>query len=114
MNIMTSKYHYTRLVPPLYIVLFLSALLSSCGSFIYKAPINQGHTIDPKAAAALHKGMTETEVKALLGEPTLVNPLYDNKWAYIHAETVGYEAPTKQSIALTFTHGKLSKIERNL
>ena len=108
---MTSKYRYTHLIQHIITALFLSTILSSCGSLIYKAPITQGQPIDPKAAAALHKGMTQDEVKTLLGEPTLINPLYDNKWAYIHTEVAGYSHHTQQTIALTFTHGKLSKIE---
>ena len=108
---MTSKYRYTRLIQHITTALFLSTILSSCGSLIYKAPITQGQPIDPKAVSALHKGMTQEEVKALLGATTLVNPLYDNKWAYIHREVSGYNHHTQQTIALTFADGKLSKIE---
>ena len=113
MDIMTSKYRYTRLIQHATSMLLASFLLSSCGSFVYKAPIIQGQSIDEKTAAELHKGMTQDAVKTLLGEPTLINPLYDNKWAYIYTESSGYNEQTRQTIALTFTHGKLSHITRS-
>lgn len=107
MDIMTS---FTRPIKPLILMISSVLLLSSCASSVYKAPILQGHPLDDKAVATLHKGMTQDAVKTLLGEPTLVNPLYNNKWAYIYTEKYGYNHDTQKTLALTFTHDKLSKI----
>jgi len=62
----------------------MSALLSNCSSYLYHDSIEQGFMPPASAINGIHTGMSEKAVVQLLGEPTLVNPLYPNKWAYVH------------------------------
>ena len=64
-------------------VLFLSA----CG-IVYKQPIYQGNLISPEAVSRLHQGMTQQEVSALLGTPSIADPFQTQRWDYAASQRV--------------------------
>ncbi|AGY91993.1 hypothetical protein SPICUR_05085 [Spiribacter curvatus] len=68
----------------------LSVAVAGCTStvnnlpFLYKPEIRQGTLIDEEAVDALRPGMTERQVRFVLGPPTIEDPFTDNRWDYIY------------------------------
>ena len=95
------------------IYLFLSLVVCSCSNVMYKQNISQGSFPDAKSIKLVKVGMSETEVTEILGEPTLKNLVYQNKWAYIATKQKGYEQLNKNILNLTFKDGKLISIHKD-
>ncbi len=91
--------------------LVLSALLlSSC---IHKMDIPQGNIFSAEDVQKLHTGMTKEQVIAVMGsEPILLNTFNDNQMNYVYTLKPGGESMVEKSVILTFSHGRLSKIEK--
>ena len=88
-----------------------SSILSSCSSFLYHDAIEQGQMPQASIVKKIHVGMNEKAVVQLLGEPTLVNPLYPNKWAYVHTHAKAWSnEPTVEKLELIFENGVLKTI----
>lgn len=51
--------------------IFGLVLVSGC---VYKMDIQQGNEVTPEQASALELGMSESEVRAILGTPLLLDP----------------------------------------
>lgn len=68
----------------------LSVAVAGCTStvnnlpFLYKPEIRQGTLIDEEAVDALRPGMTERQVRFVLGPPTIEDPFTGNRWDYIY------------------------------
>ena len=89
------------------LILLLSlTLLTGCAlKESYKATINQGNMLDKFQVKQLRIGMTQTEVKALIGEPVINNIFHQNTWEYIN------QSSDKQyRLQLIFKDDKLIKI----
>ena len=94
------------------IYLLLSLFVCSCSNIMYKQNISQGSFPDAKSIKLVKIGMSETEVSELLGEPTLKNVVYQNKWAYVSTKQKGYEQLSKKTLNLTFKDGKLISLRK--
>lgn len=92
-------------------VVILSTLvcLTNCSSILYKQDISQGIYPNSDLVAKLKQGMTKEEVIKLLGEPTLTNPVYPNKWAYVATYEEGFEIVTKKKLLIEFKDNKVKK-----
>ena len=86
--------------------------LSACT--VYKIDIQQGNTIDEHKLAQLRTGMTEHEVKFLLGNAMLIDPFHSKRWEYIYAYRKGGDETIKQKrLTLYFENGVLAKIDES-
>ncbi|MBU0455474.1 MAG: outer membrane protein assembly factor BamE [Pseudomonadota bacterium] len=83
-------------------------LLSAC---VYQAPIQQGNVINDSAVAKLHRGMTTSQVKKLMGDPLLQNTFSDNRLEYVYTYQPPHRSMTGEKVVLTFRHGRLVRIE---
>lgn len=93
-----------------YVVILLTLVcLTSCSSMLYKQNISQGIYPSNNLIAKLKQGMTKEEVIKLLGEPTLTNPVYPNKWAYVTTYEEGFEIITKKKLLIEFVDNKVKK-----
>ncbi|MCC7462861.1 MAG: outer membrane protein assembly factor BamE [Gammaproteobacteria bacterium] len=62
-------------------VLLLPAALAAC---VYRMPIQQGNFLDPVVIAQVQPGMTQSQVRYLLGTP-MVPPNFDSsRWDYYY------------------------------
>ena len=92
-------------------ILILGTLLTSCSLFhVHKMDIEQGNIINPEITSQLHKGMSEAEVKAIMGNPVLVNTFSPDEVDYIYTMQKGYKNREEQRVNLTFHHGALATI----
>lgn len=97
------------------ILVLLGLFLSSCSLFhIRKMDIVQGNVITNEDLSQLHRGMSEDQVKAIMGEPVLVNIFDSNRIEYIYT----MKRPDDRKMAITrvsckFVNGRLSDIIRS-
>jgi len=91
-------------------ILLLTALLSQ-GGCIHKPDVEQGNIVTPAQLSQLHTGMSEDEVKALLGSPLLNVPFNQNRLEYAYTLQKGQQAGKGYCLSLLFKDDKLIKIQ---
>lgn len=94
-------------------ILILTAFLSSC-AWVHKNDIEQGNVFSPAMVDQLHTGMTPAQVKAVMGSPMLLNTFADDRITYVYSFKPGGQRMSEQYVILTFHHGHLASIEKNL
>jgi outer membrane protein assembly factor BamE len=100
------------------LALALPLVLSACASSsmpeflqVYKMDIHQGNILDEDKVKRLRLGMSENEVRFLLGSPMLVDVFHQNRWDYIYYNKPGKGEPEQRRISLFFEGGRLARIE---
>ena len=98
------------------VVLMTLILLSSGCSFpeMYRVVISQGNLVDQDMIDKLEIGMTESQVKFVMGSPLISDTFYPNRWDYFTSVTQGTKTYTEQKITLYFEDSKLARWEGNL
>jgi outer membrane protein assembly factor BamE len=91
------------------IIMLLSALLLLSGC-VHKMNIEQGNIIEQDSINKLHKGMSQEEVRSLLGSPVLINTFRDNRVDYVYTNKPGYGKGTEKNITLIFQGDRLKEI----
>lgn len=100
--------------------LLLASLLSLCSvGCVYKIDIPQGTPLTHAQASQVQLGMTPEQVRFILGNPTISDPLNSNRWDYIYHYIPGTYAkksdipPAKnQHLKIYFNQaGTVSQIE---
>ena len=67
------------------LALFASTLISGCSSFgVYKVDVPQGTPLTQAKASQIKLGMTQQQVRFLLGSPAITDTLNPNRWDYIY------------------------------
>ena len=91
------------------ITLLLSVLLLSSCSIprIFQVVISQGNLVDQEMLDKLEIGMTESQVKFVMGTPLISDTFYPNRWDYFTSVTQGENSFTNQKITLYFKDNKL-------
>jgi outer membrane protein assembly factor BamE len=84
------------------ITLLLSVLLLSSCSIprIFQVVISQGNLVDQEMLDKLEIGMTESQVKFVMGTPLISDTFYPNRWDYFTSVTQGENSYTNQKITL--------------
>ena len=59
------------------------ALVLALGACVYRQEITQGSIITPEEVAELELGMSKVQVQFVLGSPSVINPLDENRWEYV-------------------------------
>ncbi len=62
------------------------AILCACSSF----QAHRGSDIDPKVLARLKTGISQEEVRSLVGAPTTIAPFDKDRWYYMYTKTEFY------------------------
>ncbi|WP_198525643.1 outer membrane protein assembly factor BamE [Thiomicrorhabdus sp. Kp2] len=89
---------------------FSLSLLSGC-SYLepYKAPLTQGNVMTKESLKLLQEGLTQSQVRELLGPPMGQNPFDPSHWEYIYYSSES-NSQTKNNavhIVLKFDNDKL-------
>jgi outer membrane protein assembly factor BamE len=92
-------------------VLAIIFVLSAC---VHKTDIEQGNVFTPEMANKLHTGMSEEQVKNIMGSPVLLNTFNDSRVDYVYAYRPGYGKVKEKYITLTFRGHRLDKINGNM
>jgi len=78
-------------------------LIASCSlPRTYQVVISQGNLVDQEMIDKLEIGMTESQVKFVMGTPLISDTFSPNRWDYFTSVTQGETIYTKQKITLFF------------
>jgi len=80
------------------------AALSGC---VHKMDIEQGNIITPEMVNKLHTGMTEEQVKNIMGTPMLLNTFDNNRIDYVYTYRPAYDKTTEKNVTLIFRNHRL-------
>lgn len=88
-------------------------MLTSCSIFrVHKMDIEQGNVISDDAVSQLHRGMSENQVKDIMGTPMLTNTFTPNRISYTYTFKPGYGELNEKMLILTFRNGRLQTIQQ--
>jgi outer membrane protein assembly factor BamE len=88
----------------------VALLASAC---VYHAPIQQGNLLDAKDIDQITVGMTQAQVRYVLGTPMVADPFSSNRWDYVYyVKTSRMPEPKKQQLVVYFENGNVSRLER--
>lgn len=77
----------------------------------YRPDIQQGNFISREMVAQLKEGMTQEQVRFILGTPLLTDVFHNQRWDYPFRMAKGNGEMTASRVTLTFVDNKLAKIE---
>ena len=93
-------------------LLLMSFFLTSCSLLrTHKIDIEQGNVISEQGVKQLQMGMSEREVKAIMGTPILINSFSTNEIYYIYTLQTAYHPMVKKRLSCVFQGGKLKFIQ---
>ena len=88
--------------------LIILLLIFSCSLLrVYEVVVSQGNLIDEDMMEKLEIGMTESQVKYVLGSPLIADTFTPNRWDYYTSVTQGNKKFTEKKITLYFEDKKL-------
>jgi len=91
--------------------LTLVLLLSSCAFFQPRRQvIEQGNIITPELTSQLHVGMTEDDVKNVMGNPLLVNIFTPGRVDYVYTYRKGNGDFLEKRVTCIFMNNRLQTI----
>ena len=94
------------------LLLFISIFIASCSvPKTYEVVISQGNLVDQEMMDKLEVGMTESQVKFVMGSPLISDTFYPNRWDYFTSVTQVEAVYTNQKISLFFEENILLKWE---
>lgn len=89
-------------------------VMALCASAcIYHAPIQQGNLLDAKDIDQVKVGMTQAQVRYVLGTPMVSDPFSSNRWDYVYYLKLNkMKKAKKQQFVVYFENDKATKLER--
>lgn len=99
-----------------FIVLISIFSLTACGLLppAYKVPVAQGNVLEMKQVNQLELGMTESQVKYLVGSPMIRDLYKPNEWLYVFSVIDTNENTVESEVTeliLYFDQGQLIEIQ---
>ena len=96
---------------------FAVSLLSLCFlggvGCVYRIPIQQGNFLNAKDIEQVTPGMTQSQVRYLLGTPMIADPFTKDRWDYMYyLKTNTMTSPVQQHFVVYFDQGKVSRVEQ--
>lgn len=81
----------------------IALILSSCSLFrIHKMDIEQGNIITQEKIDQLRPGMSEMQVKEIMGTPVLINMFSPNRVDYVYTLQQGYSKMQERRVTCIF------------
>ena len=97
------------------LLLIIGIFISSCSiPKTYEVVISQGNLVDQEMIDKLEVGMTESQVKFVMGTPLIADTFYPERWDYFTSVTQGSKTYTEQKIILYFEDNKLARWDGEL
>ena len=84
--------------------------MAACSHFpgAYTLPIEQGNEIEAENLNKLEKGMSEEQVRFLLGTPLIKDVFHPNRWDYVYYFRKDYKVKEKYHLIVYFENGQVS------
>ena len=90
----------------------IAIFLTNCSiPRVFQVVVSQGNLVDQEMLDKLEIGMTESQVKFVMGTPLISDTFYPNRWDYFTSVTQGENTYTNQKITLFFEDNKLLRWE---
>jgi outer membrane protein assembly factor BamE len=84
------------------------------GACVYQVPIQQGNFLESKDVDQVAVGMTQAQVRYVLGTPMVIDPFTKDRWDYVYYLKKGQmRNPEQRHFVLYFENGTVSRIERS-
>lgn len=98
------------------VILVLAALLlSSCSTYrfpgVHRITIQQGNVVTQSMIDKLRPGMTKSQVRFVLGNPIIDDPLKQDRWNYLYSIQIAGGDVIRTKLQLYFVDGRLSHFE---
>ncbi len=94
------------------ILLTLAASLTACSSLhfpgVHRITIQQGNVITQQMVDKLQPGMTKGQVKFVLGNAVVDDPLNQDRWDYIYTIQIAGGNTLRKVLSVYFVEDKLS------
>jgi outer membrane protein assembly factor BamE len=95
--------------------LSLFVLLAGCSTLHklepYKLDIQQGSVVTQEMIYKLKPGMTRSQVRFIMGSPSVADPFHSNRWDYIYRLSKGGKLVEERKIALFFENDLLKSVQ---
>lgn len=95
------------------------ALLAGCTAMQgfslrpYRMNIQQGNFLDAKDVQQVEVGMTQSQVRFLIGSPMVADPFNADRWDYVFFFKVGRSREEiRSNMTIWFEDGRVARIER--
>lgn len=89
--------------------ILLTLPLMGC-SLVYKIDIPQGNYIEAKQVDQLRRGMTQEQVRFLLGNPMSLDSFNHERWVYMYYFKPGRGKVEQQQLTLEFSNDALLSV----
>ncbi|MEH6493380.1 MAG: outer membrane protein assembly factor BamE [Halopseudomonas sp.] len=87
----------------------LSISLSGCGFIpgVYKIDVQQGNVVTQEMVDQLRPGMTQRQVRFIMGTPLLQDTFHPDRWDYLYSMKSGRSDRVQERISLNFEDNRL-------
>ena len=95
-------------------LIFIVLFASGCAEWLpdaYRLDLQQGNSVKREQRDRLEPGMSQREVRAILGEPMLKDPFHADRWDYIYRFIPHKGKERKSRLTLYFANGLLQRID---
>ncbi len=93
----------------------LLVLVSSCSTYrfpgVHRITIQQGNVVNQAMIDKLRPGMTMSQVRFVLGNPVLEDPLNQSRWDYVSTVQIAGGETLRRKLVLHFRADRLSHFE---
>ncbi|MCL6415448.1 outer membrane protein assembly factor BamE [Aestuariirhabdus sp. Z084] len=88
------------------------ATAAGCSGFpgVHKIDVHQGNVITQEMVDQLRPGMTERQVRFVMGTPLMVSTFDPNHWNYLYSIQRGGAKPAKETLSIIFRDGELYQL----
>src|SRR5687768_15659721 len=94
------------------VLIILILTLAGCSYLrVQKMDIEQGNVMTEDMISRLRPGMTEKQVKEIMGAPVLKNTFNDDRMDYVYTFKPSYGTETAKRVTLMLQHGRLKEIK---
>lgn len=94
-------------------VSLLGLLFLGSSGCVYRIPIQQGNFLDTKDIEQVTTGMTQSQVRYLLGTPMIADPFTKDRWDYMYyLKTNTMTSAVQRHFVVYFDQGKVSRVEK--
>lgn len=94
-----------------YLLCLLALGASAC---VYRVPIQQGNFLEAKDIDQVTVGMTQAQVRYVLGTPMVIDPFSKDRWDYVYYLKKGQmRDPEQRRFIVFFENGAVTRIERS-
>lgn len=97
-------------------VVLIASLLAGCSSWSvplspYKIDVQQGNHVTQEMVEKLKPGMTQSQVRFILGTPLVTDMFHADRWDYFYSYQKGGKITEQRRITVVFDKDLLKKVE---